>query len=144
MSYYKINLAKIVQANEWSILTLAAMNLEKQSMFSIGSYFEKISDRDLANIISTIEYARIDKIALRDLTMLSIVLAMAEGSVTAPEDVKGTVNGLVNCAVFEFQGRKGLIELDRSLMTLGSNRPGELMAKLTDKGIEYATKNGSL
>lgn len=109
-----------------AFLRLLAMDLMKQTYMMPGEFFKNISDADLQYIIDVLEKQKIaaekndvENEALtkemKNVFLLSIMLANAEGGVDVNEDTSvELLNITAMFAIMESLSRKGLVDLSHN------------------------------
>ena len=132
----------------WSINKSLAFRLSFDPMISVGTFFKTLSDGDLDFLTSAYDRMTVqeDDETITETLLLSCLLAVGEGleiveDVNVMMDRHATLAALVAA---ESLYRKGLVNLKRENMSLGTDSTNLDLISITEQGrdfVNYIRKN---
>jgi len=127
-SSYCVNLQQVIDSNDiCATIRLLAIDLKKRSYLSLGDFFKNLSERSLDELLeianhSADEESELNDTALQDLSLLTLMLAEAEGvTITDDQQMCNCLNALnvIICGVS--LARKGLVKVHYNNLSLGED-----------------------
>jgi len=139
---FGINLERVINSHTaWAINKGLATKLSLHPHFTIGEFFQSMSDDDVEFLGKAIAETDMEDHASAELFLMMVLLSMAEGlEVADDESLQARFDMLLTFVTLESLRRKGMVEIKYENMSFGDDMAQADLVKATPEGMSLVAQ----
>ena len=139
---YGINLERVINSHEaWAINKVLATKLSVHPHFTIGEFFQSMSDDDVEFLGKNLAETNFEDHASAELFLMMMLLSIAEGlSIGDDDHLEERFDMLTSFITIESLRRKGMVEIKYENMSFGEDLAKADLVRATPAGISMVAQ----